>query len=170
MTDPSRIEDLRRRVQKDPASIAFAQLAEEYRRASRYAEAVSICQTGLDLHPSYLSARVTLGRSLLQLGQLDLAQQELELVLRSAADNLAALRGLAEIHRKRGALDLALTYSQQALEIAPNDPELEQGVEELEALAEQQPVPSEDRRERALLAVLEQWLAAIHVARAHRTA
>ena len=33
MADNQRIEDLRRRVQKDPASIAFAQLAEECRRA-----------------------------------------------------------------------------------------------------------------------------------------
>ena len=35
MAENSRIDDLRRRVQKDPASIAFAQLAEECRRAGR---------------------------------------------------------------------------------------------------------------------------------------
>ena len=36
MADDSRIEELRRRVRKDPASIAFAQLAEELRRARRF--------------------------------------------------------------------------------------------------------------------------------------
>jgi hypothetical protein len=34
MVESSRLEDLRPRVQKDPASIAFAQLAEAWRRAN----------------------------------------------------------------------------------------------------------------------------------------
>ena len=65
-----RIDELRRRVQSDPASIAFAQLAEEYRRAGQFDEAVAVCRTGLARHPGYLSARVTLGRALLELGEL----------------------------------------------------------------------------------------------------
>ena len=68
MTDNPRIEDLRRRVQKDPASIAFAQLAEEYRRAGQHQEAIDVCSGGLAIHPGYLSARVTLGRALIELG------------------------------------------------------------------------------------------------------
>src|SRR5688572_161596 len=101
MTDNPRIEDLRRRVQKDPASIAFAQLAEEYRRAGQYAEAVEMCRAGLAVHPGYLSARVTLGRALLELGDLPAAQAELERVLGGAPENLSAIRGLAEIHHRR---------------------------------------------------------------------
>ena len=69
MTDTSRIEDLRRRVQKDPASIAFAQLAEEYRRAGQFDDAIAVCREGLALHEGYISARVTLGRALLGAGQ-----------------------------------------------------------------------------------------------------
>ena len=76
-----RIEELRRRVERDPASIAFAQLAEEYRRAGDYDEAVRVCRAGLAQHPAYLSARVTLGRALLELQQFDEAQAELEHVL-----------------------------------------------------------------------------------------
>ena len=41
MAENPRIEELRRRVQKDPASIAFAQLAEEFRRAGRFEEAIA---------------------------------------------------------------------------------------------------------------------------------
>ena len=82
MADDSRIDDLRRRVQKDPASIAFAQLAEEHRRAGQCEDAVQVCRAGLAIHPGYLSARVTLGRALLELGQLESAQHELELGLR----------------------------------------------------------------------------------------
>src|SRR5919106_1390945 len=115
VADNPRIEELRRRVQKDPASIAFAQLAEEYRRAGEHEEAVRVCRTGLAKHPSYLSARVTLGRALVELEQYDEAHTELEYVLRSAPENLAAIRGLAEIHQRRGELGEALKQYQMAL-------------------------------------------------------
>lgn len=131
MPDNPRIEELRRRVHKDPASIAFAQLAEEYRRSGNYDEAVRVCRAGLAKHPSYLSARVTLGRALLELAQYDEAQTELGYVLRSAPENLAAIRGLAEIHQRRGELDEALKHYQTALGIAKHDPELEESVHEL---------------------------------------
>jgi len=101
MADDARIEELRRRVQKDPASIAFAQLGEELRRAKRLLEAVEVCRAGLDLYPGYPSARVTLGRCYLDLGRLDEAQRELERVHDSAPENLAAIRALAELHQRR---------------------------------------------------------------------
>jgi len=136
VADSARIEELRRRVQKDPASIAFAQLAEEYRRAGRLQEAVEICETGLARHPGYLSARVTLGRALLEVGELDAAQAELKQVLRTAPENLAALRGLADIHHRRGELHEALAHYRTALEFAPHDPELERLVEEIQGQLE----------------------------------
>jgi Tetratricopeptide repeat len=97
-----RIEDLRRRVQADPASIVFAALAEEFRRVGRYDEAIETCRTGLQRHPAYLSARVTLGRSLIETGDFESAREELETVLRSAPENLAAIRGLAQINERLG--------------------------------------------------------------------
>lgn len=129
--DNPRIEELRRRVQADPASIAFAQLAEEYRRAGNYDEAVRTCRLGLARHPGYLSARVTLGRALLELESLDEAQQELEFVLRAAPENLAAIRGMAEIHHRRGHMAEALEYYQRALGFARHDPALEETVEQI---------------------------------------
>jgi Tetratricopeptide repeat len=102
MTDSPRIEELKRRVQLDPASIAFAALAEEYRRSGRYEEAITVCRTGLERHPSYISAHVTLGRALLEVGRYEEAQQELEHVLKVAPENLAAIRGLADIHSRQG--------------------------------------------------------------------
>jgi tetratricopeptide (TPR) repeat protein len=98
--DNPRIEDLRRRVQKDPASIAFAQLAEEYRRAGDCAEAIRVCEAGLTHHPAYLSARVTLGRALFELGRLEDARAEFLRVLDAAPDNLIAVGKLAEIHQQ----------------------------------------------------------------------
>ena len=102
MSDSSRIEELKRRVLLDPASIAFAALAEEYRRHGDFEEAVATCRAGLQRHPAYLSARVTLGRALLEMGRFDEARDELEHVLRVAPENLAAIRALADIHHRRG--------------------------------------------------------------------
>src|SRR6266849_4763941 len=131
VADSQRIEDLRRRVHKDPASIAFAQLAEECRRAGQHQESIDVCRAGLAIHPGYLSARVTLGRALIELDQLDEAQAALELVLKSAPENLAVIRGLAEIHHRRGSLPDALAQYRAALALARNDPDLQRTVVEL---------------------------------------
>src|SRR6266853_1024260 len=131
MADSQRIEDLRRRVQKDPASIAFAQLAEECRRAGQHQESVDVCRAGLAIHPAYLSARVTLGRALIELNELDQALTELSTVLKSAPENLAAIRGLAEIHHRRGELAAALAQYRAALALARNDPDLEETIADL---------------------------------------
>ncbi len=96
-----------------------------------FQEAVDVCHSGLAIHPTYLSARVTLGRSLVELGAFDEAQQELERVLQSAPENLAAIRGLADVLHRRGALVEALAQYRAALAIAKHDPDLEQTVADL---------------------------------------
>ena len=128
MAEDPRIDALRKRLQKDPGSIAFAQLAEEYRRAGRFQEAIDVCQAGLARHPGYLSARVTLGRALLEIGDIDGAQRELNDVLRVAPDNLSAIRGIAEVHRKKGEIPEALEQFRSAFEMASPDPAIEQVV------------------------------------------
>ena len=189
MTDNPRIDDLRRRVEKDPASIAFAQLAEEYRRAGQYDEAIETCRRGLAIHPGYLSARVTLGRALIETGDLTTAQTELETVLGSAPENLSAIRGLAEIHHRRGDVEASLARYRTALSLAPNDPDLEQLIDDLARRVEAnarseshleapQPVeaasnpPADAERDRAVrtVAALEEFLAAINAAGANRRA
>jgi tetratricopeptide (TPR) repeat protein len=183
MADNPRLEDLRRRVQQDPSSIAFAQLAEEYRRAGQLRESVDVCRAGLSIHPGYLSARVTLGRALLDLQDLDAGQEELERVLKIAPENLAAIRGLAEIHHRRGSLAEALAQYRAALALARNDPDLEQTVADLAAQVEPvDPVPEEPTYEPAIavepvpvravriVAALELWLQAIHASRVERHA
>ncbi len=101
MADNQRIDDLRRRLQEDPASLAFAPLAEELRRTGRAQEAVRVCRRGLALHPEYLSARATLGRALLDLEQLDEALEEFTAVLAAAPDHLSAIKGVTEIEHRR---------------------------------------------------------------------
>jgi hypothetical protein len=102
-----RIEDLRRRLDKDPASRLFAQLAEELRKEGDLEEAIRVSREGLQKHPFYPSARMTLGRALLDSGDLDAAKVEFETVLQGAPDNLLARRFLEECQARRGEPDTA---------------------------------------------------------------
>ena len=115
MSDYPRIDELKRRVQQDPASIAFAALADEYRRAGLFHDAIETCRAGLQRHPAYVSARVTLGRSLLELGEFQEAKEHLEMVLRSAPENLAAIRALADIHHRMPIDPAALQEAEESL-------------------------------------------------------
>jgi tetratricopeptide (TPR) repeat protein len=123
MADTLRIEELKRRVQLDPASIAFAALAEEYRRAGMFEDAIATCEAGLLRHPAYLSARVTLGRALIEVARYDEARTELEQVLRMAPENLAAIRGLADIHHRSEVPEDSLSYPSPEPEPAPAPPD-----------------------------------------------
>jgi tetratricopeptide (TPR) repeat protein len=169
MAASDRIDDLRRRIRQDPASIAFAQLAEEHRRAGELVEAVDACRAGLAIHPEYTSARVTLGRALLALGRLTEAATELERVLAAEPDNLAALRALAEALRRQGRLPEALARYTAALKLAPSDPDLERIVthnSQRIASSEGGTAPAADSPAAETVAALEKWLEAIHAARA----
>jgi tetratricopeptide (TPR) repeat protein len=131
VADNPRIEELRRRIQKDPASIAFAQLAEEHRRAGELDDAVRVCRAGLAQHPAYLSARITLGRALLELGRYDEAASEFDYVTKAAPDNLTAVRELADIEQRRRAK--AQLEVKPAVVEAPPPSALDPVVAELEA-------------------------------------
>ena len=153
----SRIVELRRRVQNDPASIAFAQLAEEYRRAGHYHDAIRTCRAGLALHPGYLSARVTLGRALIEIGLLDDAQRELELVVRTAPENLAAVRALADIsHRRTVTAPEEAGRWEAVLDIAPVAPPQAPGGE-----SRARDFHTGSAADARALRELEAWLAAI---------
>jgi tetratricopeptide (TPR) repeat protein len=79
---------------------AFGVIAERFRRAGQPEKAVTLCREGLEKFPDHLSARVTLGWSLLDMGEHQEAFDQLKSVLKRAPDNLAAIRGLAELHER----------------------------------------------------------------------
>jgi predicted Zn-dependent protease len=160
MAGSSRLEELRRRVESDPASIAFAQLAEEYRRVGNFERAVEVCRAGLARHPDYASARVTLGRALIDLDQLGAAEVEMRRVLTEAPDNLAAIRGLAEIHRRHGdgPNSRKAVSAGEAQVVRPTQPVVQLSPE---------PEAEAGGRDQRVITALEAWLSAIHVARAH---
>lgn len=72
--------------------------AEKLRRSGNPQGAIDLCRDALVRFPGHLSARVTLGWALLDLGKLKEAREEFEVVRKSAPDNFAAIRGLAQLH------------------------------------------------------------------------
>jgi len=120
-----RIDDLRRRLEKDPGSRLFAQLAEELRKDGDLEEAIAVCREGLNRQPAYPSARMTLGRALFDTGDLAAARVEFETVLKSAPDNILASRLLAESLEGLGDLQAAAQQYRSTLALAPGDKQLQ---------------------------------------------
>ena len=97
---------------------AFGGIAERFRRAGDLDRAITLCREGLRKFPTLLSARVTLGWALLDKGEYDEARRELEQVLRRAPDNLAAIRGLAELHDRTDHLRSSHHDDEQDIDLA----------------------------------------------------
>jgi tetratricopeptide (TPR) repeat protein len=132
VADNPRIDDLRRRLDREPASRVFAQLAEELRKAGQLPEAIRVARQGLLVHPGYPSARMTLGRALMDLRDLRGARAEFEAVLRGATDNILASRFLGECLEGLGDLGSALLQYRATLRLAPGDRNLEAQIRALE--------------------------------------
>lgn len=132
MAESPRIEELRRRLDREPGSRLFAQLAEELRKGGSAAEAAAVARQGLGQHPGYTSARLTLARSLLEMGQHGPARAELEAVLRAAPDNILASRLLGDCLITMGDLGSALLQLRATLRLSGGDPSIETQIQALE--------------------------------------
>ncbi|MBI3932639.1 MAG: tetratricopeptide repeat protein [Acidobacteria bacterium] len=134
-TNP-RIEDLRKRLEKEPGSRLFAQLAEELRKEGELDEAIRLCREGLERHPAYPSARMTLGRALFDTGDVAGARSEFEAVVRTAPDNILAGRLLGECLEGLGDLGGAVARYRATLVFAPGDKNIQARLEGAEARLE----------------------------------
>jgi hypothetical protein len=127
-----RIDDLRKKLDREPGSRLFAQLAEELRKEGHFDEAIRVARHGLDKHPNYPSARMTLGRALLDSGELSGARREFEAVLKGAPDNILASRYLAECLEGLGERDAAIARYKATLAMAPGEKHVVARLHELE--------------------------------------
>jgi hypothetical protein len=132
LAENTRIEELRRRLEREPGSRLFAQLAEELRKEGEHGEAIRVARNGLVTQPNYPSARMTLGRALFDSGDYTAARAEFETVLRGAPDNILASRFLAECLEGMGDLGSALLQFRAAQRLAPADKNLETHIRTLE--------------------------------------
>ena len=135
----TRLQDLERRLQFDPAPFVLAQLADEYCRAGRYDEAIACCRRLLDPHPAYFTARVVLGRALAALGRFQEAALEFQHVLTSAPDHLAATTDLADVYERLQRPAEALACYRRALDLSRGDPQLQSAIARLSSPTDESP-------------------------------
>ncbi len=111
------------RLARDPASLAFAQLADLYRKAGRTRDAIALCRNGLTRYPHYTTARLILAKALVADGQLAPAQVELEAILEMSPKDVQCHRLAAEIQRRLGHIDEAVRHLEAAVAFDPSDRE-----------------------------------------------
>ena len=111
------------RLARDPASLAFAQLADLYRKAGRTRDAVALCRNGLTRYPHYTTARLILAKALVADGQLAPAQAELDAILEVSPKDVQCHRLAAEIQRRLGHIDEAVRHLEAAVALDPGDRE-----------------------------------------------
>ena len=122
--DPATINAIRRyeeRLARDPTSLAFAPLADAYRKAGRIADAVRLCREGLARFPHYVTARLILAKALLDGGDPDGAMEEVQAILESSPREAQAHRLAGDLYRRAGALGDAVSHLEQAVRLDPGD-------------------------------------------------
>jgi tetratricopeptide (TPR) repeat protein len=111
------------RLARDPASLAFAPLADAYRKVGRTREAINLCREGLGRFPHYTTARLILAKAHLDDGNAEAALIELGLILQASPKDAQAHRLAAEIHRKAGRWEEARQHLERVVTLDAGDRE-----------------------------------------------
>ena len=111
------------RLAKDPASLAFAPLADAYRRVGRTREAIDLCREGLGRFPHYTTARLILAKAHLEDGNAEAALAELGVILQSSPKDAQVHRLAAGIHRRAGRLEEARQHLERVVTLDAGDRE-----------------------------------------------
>ncbi len=139
MAYQSEIEKLEARYRENPQQW-FAALAESYRKTGNLDLALDVVRAGLDKRPNYVSGHIVLGRCLLDQKNDRQAAEAFRRVLELDAENVIALKALADISRRAGAWEETRRWLDRLLEV---DPMNEEARQELEALEAQEAVVTE---------------------------
>lgn len=121
---PEEIVALEERLEGNPKSRSFLQLAEAYLESGAVEKALPLLNQGVEYYPYYLAARITLGQLQKNQGMLDDAIKNFEFVTRTIPDNLVAQKNLADLYFRKEEKEKALESLKMALSLSPGDPEL----------------------------------------------
>lgn len=111
------------RLARDPASLAFAPLADAYRKVGRTREAINLCREGLGRFPHYTTARLILAKAHLDDGNAEAALSELGVILQASPKDAQAHRLAAEILRKAGRWEEARQHLERVVKLDAGDRE-----------------------------------------------
>lgn len=129
---PSRLEELKGVLQKDPGSRQFLALAEEFRKDGEFAEAIRALENGLRLHPGYVAAHVALGRVYREIGQIDDALKAFLSALAIDRENLVAIKQAALLYVEKGDPVEAVKKLKLYRGLNPGDKEVTEQIERLD--------------------------------------
>ena len=121
-----KIAELEKKLKREPYSLVFVQLAEEYRRVGEFEDAVRICRDGLQKHPNHVSANMLLGRIYFENRQYKEARAELQKVISASPENLMAHRLLGDICWFEEDLEPAEKEYRMVYMLNPTDQEVRQ--------------------------------------------
>jgi tetratricopeptide (TPR) repeat protein len=124
--DPVAAAAIRRyeeRLMRDPTSLAFAPLADAYRKVGRTREAINLCREGLSRFQHYTTARLILAKAHLDDGNPEAALAELGVILQASPRDVQAHRMAAEIHRKAGRWEEARQHLEHVVKLDATDRE-----------------------------------------------
>jgi tetratricopeptide (TPR) repeat protein len=139
-TNP-KIEELRARIKSDPKSRLFFPLAEELRKMGALDEAEEALRAGLEQHPTYLSAWVSLGRVLRERGNSSGVVEVLTRALHLDPGNVVAARILADTYLDMGQKVEAIKKYKLVHALLPQDQDVAALIEKLDAELNPPPAP-----------------------------
>lgn len=148
----ARISDCRARYAQEPSSGIYLLLSDLLRETGEFEEAISILSDNATVRPTSLSARVVLGRTLLEAGRADDARPVLRQILETDADNTVVLRLLAEDARSRAAWSESVPYLMRLVELEPEEERWPAALEEVRSFRDSP--PTEDLAAQAGFATL----------------
>jgi tetratricopeptide (TPR) repeat protein len=96
------VEALMTRFNKNPQSLVFSRLADEYRKDGNFSKAIEICINGLQNHPDYVTGRIVLGMCYTEQGNHQAAIQELLAAITLDRRNQNAMKLLADLFNRQG--------------------------------------------------------------------
>ncbi len=129
---PSRLEELKRILQRDPTSRQFLALAEEYRKMGKVRDAIVTIERGLSIHTSSVAGYVSLGKAYQQIERWEEAIRAYHNALRYDRENLVAIRQLADVHLSRGEKLEALKKLKLYQGLKPGEKDVQESIERLE--------------------------------------
>ncbi|HMA39452.1 MAG TPA: tetratricopeptide repeat protein [Gemmatimonadales bacterium] len=143
MAYTSEIEKLEARYRENPKGRNFAPLADAYRKAGLIDNAIELCQSGLQLHPDYVSGHIVHGRCLVDKKDDTGAEAVFRKVLDLDPENILALKVLAEISERNERFGAASEWLNRLLLADPMNGEAADGLSRVRGKAAAQPPPPE---------------------------
>lgn len=115
------IEEYSKKLNSNPESLVFVPLAEAYRKSGMLDEAIETCLKGLQIHPSYMSARMVLGRAYMEKKMYEEAATEFKKVASADVNNIMAHSLLGQNYLLQAKYADAIKEFQKVLALNPDD-------------------------------------------------